>query len=473
MTNLPHFCVVGHPNQGKSSLVSTLVENDSVQIGVESGTTRQTQSFEFRLQDQVLLTLTDTPGFQRARQVLAWLQQVDVSPSERPDRVRAFLAEAQHRVQFPDEVQLLEPIMAGAGILYVTDASSPLTATDEAEMEILRWTGQPRMAVINPISTTTVSSNAINPSWQTTLNQFFQWVRVFNPMTATLPARQALLRAMAELTPRWTQPLTQLNQQLAERDQQRLQQISQQLAIYWCEQISRREPLSHLPPLLNDTPEGWLQKKLDQAEHRLFARLAQDWGHQQAELQHQIHWDLDADTLMNTENWYLWGLKQQELLLVSGAAGVAAGALVDLGTGGSSLLLGALSGGLIGSASGWLASRQLPGKRLGWLPLAGQKQYIGPVKHPNFPLVVMARALTFSQLLWLRPHAHRSRLTLTTHATDWPRKEQVQLLQWAKALQQQKWKSQQQQALQEWISAQLRQRLKTAMEQEQQESWQQ
>jgi GTP-binding protein EngB required for normal cell division len=33
LTSIPHLCVVGHPNRGKSSIVSTLTENDSVRIG--------------------------------------------------------------------------------------------------------------------------------------------------------------------------------------------------------------------------------------------------------------------------------------------------------------------------------------------------------------------------------------------------------------------------------------------------------
>lgn len=468
MNNYPHFCVVGHPNQGKSSIVSTLVENDTVEIGVESGTTQKNARFEFTLDGKLLLALTDTPGFQRSRQVLAWLQQEDVSPAQRPNRVRAFLAEPEHAARFPDEVQLLTPIMQGAGILYITDAANQPTAADEAEMEILRWTGQPRMAVINPIS-----QNTAHQQWQLTLGQFFQWVREFNPMTATLPARQVLLRAMAELSSDWTFSLNQLSQHLAQRDQQRLEAVSLQLAHYWCEQVNRREPLSKLTALFSQTnsPEDYLQQRLDKAEGNLFHQLAKDWGHGNTQLALNAAWDLDSDTLMNTEHWYLWGLKQQDLLLVSAAAGAAAGSLIDLSLGGASFMLGAVSGGIIGSTSGWLASKQLTGKRLGWIPLAGKKDYVGPVRHPNFPLVVMARALTFTQLLWLRPHAQRTRLTLQAQASDWTRPQQVQLLNWAKALQQNKWKAKQQQALSSWISEQLSTQLTTALHEEQHSAW--
>ena len=46
--------------------------------------------------------------------------------------------------------ELLTPILEGAGILYVVDAGAPYRENYEAEMEILRWTGRPSMAVINP-----------------------------------------------------------------------------------------------------------------------------------------------------------------------------------------------------------------------------------------------------------------------------------------------------------------------------------
>src|SRR5690606_31883110 len=190
-------------------------------------------------------------------------------------------------------------------------------------------------------------------------------------------------------------------------------------------------------------------------EELFFQQLSRTWGHTTSTLQRQSEWDLGQDTLMNTETWYLWGLKQRDLLLVSGAAGAATGLLVDAGTGGSSMLLGAVSGGVLGSVGDWLAAQQMPGKRLGWLPLTREKQYAGTVQHPNFPLGVMARALTFARQLWQRPHAQRDAITLRTSAADWTGQEQVQLLQWTKALQQNQWKAKQQTALVNWLSEQL------------------
>lgn len=477
---MPHLCVVGHPNKGKSSIVSTLVENDSVEIGPESGTTDRASTFDFVIDGERLLSLTDTPGFQRARQVLDWLEREKVVPAERPARVRAFVRQPEHQQRFPDEVALLGPIMAGAGILYVVDGAQPVSPADEAEMEILRWTGQPRMALINPMG-----AQDFQEQWQSTLGQFFQWVRVFNPLTASLPARETLLRAVGELAPGWRAPIADLCQRLRQRERDRLHDLSHALAHYWCEQVAARIRLSLMDTALRDgkligespqkRAEGKLRALLDDKEKQFFQQLCIAWGHTSTEIAEANHpqsqWQLEGNQLMNTETWYLWGLKQHELLMVSGGAGAATGLLVDAGLGGTSLLLGALSGGVLGSASGWWASRQMIGKRIGWLPLTREKEFIGPVRHPNFPLVVMARALTFTQQLWLRPHAERGQLALRTDAHAWSQQEQVQLVQWSKLVQRNQWKRQHQEDLCRWIEQTLYHHLQQADRDEQANAW--
>ncbi len=74
MAEYPLFAVVGHPNQGKSSVVSTLVQDDHVAVSPVSGTTREAHHYQLVLDRDVLYELVDTPGFQRARQVLHWCE---------------------------------------------------------------------------------------------------------------------------------------------------------------------------------------------------------------------------------------------------------------------------------------------------------------------------------------------------------------------------------------------------------------
>ena len=72
---VPRFAIVGHPNKGKSSIVATLAEDDAVAISPHPGTTTRARAYPMRLDGEVLYELIDTPGFQRARETLTWLER--------------------------------------------------------------------------------------------------------------------------------------------------------------------------------------------------------------------------------------------------------------------------------------------------------------------------------------------------------------------------------------------------------------
>src|SRR5690606_31106332 len=88
----PRFAIVGHPNKGKSSIVATLAEDDAVAISPHPGTTTRARTYPMRLDGEVLYELVDTPGFQRARETLAWLEAHDRGAGARGAVVAEFLA---------------------------------------------------------------------------------------------------------------------------------------------------------------------------------------------------------------------------------------------------------------------------------------------------------------------------------------------------------------------------------------------
>jgi len=93
MFNYPRFAVVGHPNKGKSSIVSSLALDGSIQIGDTPGTTQVKRGFPLKIDGEIVYELFDTPGFQRARRAFAWLDEHggDVSADKRVDVVREFV----------------------------------------------------------------------------------------------------------------------------------------------------------------------------------------------------------------------------------------------------------------------------------------------------------------------------------------------------------------------------------------------
>lgn len=58
---LPTLVIVGRVNRGKSSILSTLAEDDSIIVSPEPGTTRDLQRFHLQVDGEPLFQMVDTP----------------------------------------------------------------------------------------------------------------------------------------------------------------------------------------------------------------------------------------------------------------------------------------------------------------------------------------------------------------------------------------------------------------------------
>ncbi|MCB0325469.1 MAG: DUF3482 domain-containing protein, partial [Bdellovibrionales bacterium] len=217
----PTFAVVGHPNKGKSSIVATLAHDPTVRVGPDPGTTTLSRAYPMTIGNETLYVLIDTPGFQRSRKVLEWMKARETTAAKHPEVVKQFVEDSSLQQSFPDEYQLLKPIVEGAGILYVVDGAVPFGPEYEAEMEILRWTGRPRLALINPIGSDTYVAE-----WRAALEQYFSVVRVFDAVTASFPKRLELLSLFGELDELWRPALDKAVTQLRRDRENRLRQAS-------------------------------------------------------------------------------------------------------------------------------------------------------------------------------------------------------------------------------------------------------
>ena len=121
----PVFAIVGRVNRGKSSVISTLSEDDSVPIAPEPGTTTRCRSYPVVVDGEELFTVVDTPGFEQAARALAWLREQETSADSRPAAVASFFEHFGSGSEFPEECKLLKPIIKGASVLYVVDGSRP------------------------------------------------------------------------------------------------------------------------------------------------------------------------------------------------------------------------------------------------------------------------------------------------------------------------------------------------------------
>jgi len=406
----PVFAIVGHPNKGKSSIVSTLARDESVAISPLPGTTVENREYPMIIDGETLYLLIDTPGFQRARAALEWLQAHSASSVDRAATVRRFLDQHRNEPRFHAECRLLTPILQGAGILYVVDGSRPFGEEYEAEMEILRWTGQPSLALINMIGEADYSAQ-----WATALGQYFRIVRVFNAVTADFDKRVQLLRAFGQIREPWRESLEKavriLEAQQAERRKLSARVIAETLASMITHTRQRRlRDAEAEDSALQQLRAAYRQDLVDQ-EQQCRSEVQQIYDYKHLERHEAVVQLLDAD-LFATRTWNLFGLTRRQLIATGSAGGAAAGGVIDVATGGHSLLLGAGLGALIGGVSAWVGAERIAHIKVLGLPLGGKMLTVGPMRNINFPYVVLGRALLHHRMIEGRTHAQRGAIEL-------------------------------------------------------------
>jgi hypothetical protein len=412
---IPTFAVVGHPNKGKSSIVATLAEDERIAISPTPGTTRSAHRYTLSIDGEPQYVLVDTPGFQRARAVLDWLEARAGTAQERPALVARFVEQHRDDERFHDEVALLEPIIDGAGILYVVDGTKPYGPEYELEMQVLQWTGRPRMALINLIG-----DGDHVAAWRQALGQYFSIVRVFDAVRADFARRLALLQAFAELDEDWRAPIERAVAALKDERARRRQRSAAEIAacLVDCLTRSERAPLSETDAASAERRrelEGRLLERLrDQVRNR--ERQARDrvqalYRHQ-ALARRETAAELLAGDIFTGEGWELFGLSRTQLVLSGAVSGALAGGGIDVLLGGASLLLGAGVGALVGGAGAWFGGDELARVKVLGQSLGGRSLQVGPVRAPNFPWVLLGRAWVHHTLVAERNHARREAMSL-------------------------------------------------------------
>lgn len=419
MSRHPTFAIVGHPNKGKSSIVATLAEDETVVVSPDPGTTRQSRGFQMQSDGRVLYELVDTPGFQRPRALLEWLQSHERTASERPAVVREFVTRHENDPRFKDECELLRPILAGAGILYVVDGAHPYGAEYEAEMEILRWTGQPRMALINMIG----AGDHVE-QWRRALNQYFSIVRVFDALRADFGKRLELLRAFRELSEvdqSWARSLEQAVDVLQQDRNVRQMRAAAEIADLLIEVLAASESApcpegADQAQLSRDLTEQ-LRERIREREYLARRSVQELYRHRSLRMQ-TPDFNLIIEDLFSKRSFSVFGLSNAQLSMTGAATGALAGGAIDLAVGGASLLLGAGIGAFVGGLGALFGSNRLAKVHLLGSPLGGYRLIVGPILATNLPWVILGRSLLHHRLVAETNHARRQALVLDADASE-------------------------------------------------------
>lgn len=403
MSSLPTFAIIGHPNEGKSSIIATLAQNDSIAISATPGETVRLQRFDLKAGRETIIEFVDTPGFQNPQATLAWFRDHDMLGEK---RVAAFINAHKDQPDFDHDCELLRPLIEGAGIMYVADASRPLTSVDLAEMEILRLTARPRMAIINPKSTET----RFLDHWKSAFRQHFNAVRTFNAQQACYVDRLDLLEALKSIDQDWEPALSRAIT-LLQQDRQQAIALTVDAIVDHLEQSLTCRCTSYLDKengveLEKQKLEEKYRKKLERIEQRFRDQVRDIFVVRRTEFSLPQN-SILREQLFSERAWQALGLTQRQLAVVGAVLGAGLGAGAEMAVGGLSLGLFTTLGAALGAGSALWKGKDLARAKIKQLPLGGLKVTVGPNVSDQFPFVQLDRYLLFARFTMNWAHARQ------------------------------------------------------------------
>lgn len=401
---IPEIAVMGHPNEGKSSVLSTLAEDDSVRISPYPGETTVCRTFPVIIDNREILRFTDTPGFQNPGRLLAQFRTFSGSSESRLQELMAFTGSAD---DLAEDHQLLTPIARGAGIIYVVNGSRPVRNVDRDEMELLRLIGKPRMAVIN----SKMADDRHLAQWKDELARHFNSIRLFNAHHAGYRERRSLLEALKSIDQDW-QPVFDNVIDIVERNWDNRITTSAHIITGFLTDSLKLKLSSNLGPKV---PEEQVRAQLTRRYTETIGSLEKHVHDQIRGLfkHNQFDYHLPPHSILNEEifserTWQLLGLSKNQLILIGGLSGGAVGAGIDIAALGHGL--GVFTAiGAVGGALGALTGR----KRLDYettllgMKISGPRITIGPAESISLLFVLINRSLHFFQHMANWSHGRR------------------------------------------------------------------
>ena len=400
---VPEFAVLGHPNEGKSAVVSTLTEDDQIRVSPFPGETTVCRTYTVKIDGRDIIRFVDTPGFQVPRQTLAWFRSYQGDPGRILDH---FIQAHTSDPFFADECELFAPVAKGAGIIYVVNGSRPVRADDLAEMEILRLTGRPRMAIINAKN----MEKDYTRDWRQEFGRYFNAVRVFNANTAGFYERIRMLESLKSIDQEWEPALIRVIQAFEQEWEKR----NRLACAYICHAIEKSltffvsKGLDDVvdPVMAKENLSATYKKNLRDIEKALFHHIRSLFKHKEYEVYLPEYSVLQHD-LFARKTWDLLGLTRKQLAAAGALVGGTMGVMVDTAAHGLGFGMFTAIGGILGAGSAVMGARRMAEHSPAGIRLGGDRLRVGPNKNLQFLYILLDRALIYYTHIISRAHGRR------------------------------------------------------------------
>lgn len=342
--------VVGHANTGKTSLIRTLLRQQTFgEISNQAGTTRHVESVAIKVNNKTLLTLIDTPGFEDSIGLWETRQQAPFDQYQGSDWIAPFCQSHFAQDLFEQEAKILKQLNQCDIILYVVDIRQAPLGKYLDELTLLASASKP----IVPILNFSAAESAHLASWRKVLaERHLHAVVRYDSVAFYFEDEKRLYQSLQSLMPNHYDDIENLLTTREEAARSRRTLAMDYLADLQIKAASSRKVCDQYPPdpadasafeqHIRQLESQFIRSLLTLYEFREEDVMPADFSIQSGQWQQDI---FAMDTLKE------WGLNTG----ASAMTGAAIGAGVDVMTGGLSLGAATTLGAILGAS--WQTGR--------------------------------------------------------------------------------------------------------------------
>jgi small GTP-binding protein len=354
--------VVGHTNAGKTSLIRTLLRDDHFgNVDDSAGTTRSVEQSSIYADDEVILSLFDTPGFEDSSALLEALDALSesIQATTPAELLKAFISKQDHYVDFDQEIKVLRQSLSSDVLLYIIDVREPLLGKYRDEVEILSKAGKPILPVFNFIA----GNEQALIRWREQMALFNLHAALeFDTVAFDFEAEKRLYQKLQSLMEQYYDSLQHLIdyrqlvwQNLNQAAARRIFQLLCEVACYRLEVSGSKSARKQSAKTIPESDVSLMQDYVRNAEQKTLKDLVSIFAFTQLDLDLQQlpvsngRWELDIFSPHMLKEF-------GQDVGASAISGAAVGAGIDLMVGGLSLGAASLLGAAIGG--GWATAQR-------------------------------------------------------------------------------------------------------------------
>jgi len=322
----PKFVIIGKPNHGKSSLISVITMDDSIEISNRAGTTIEMNHYAYEYKNQEVIEFYDTPGFEMAEDIYEFLEE--------GYSINEFIEKYHNDDFYKKDIEILNAILKSDYIIFLINSSEmPDEDIIGYELSILQHIDKPKLFLFNQ-----KKEKNYNKEWEHLLEEFGfnkDEIIYFNALKSGYAQIINLLKKMENIT--------HSNNIIATFQEDFCFRIKKSID-YIVDMISEFYKLEVISTSKEKT-EKLFYKKIEEIEKKYRKKIMQNWGY------NKIDFELSLDELNITDYKTIiesgsLTLSKSQIIAIGAVVGVILVGWIDGGIGIAAILGGASGGGL-------------------------------------------------------------------------------------------------------------------------------